>query len=268
MDFKKALTILEVDENFTNTLLKKAYYKKSLLYHPDKNKDIMSKEKFIEVNEAYTLLQNYKKTENEEIIDFDYIKKIIFILVEKNGVELIKRIFTSLNKDKCLIYYDFLHNNQTILGISNELLKSLEIIVREKIKNNNIYLLNPSLKDIIKNNVYVLQIQDTTYYIPLWHKELVFENLIVKNIPVLPEHILIDEDNNLHYFIQTSIQDVLQNKNLEIVIDDLEFIIESNELVIQSYQMKKYKNIGISKVQKLLLETNYKADIFIHIYLF
>ena len=58
-------------KNYTNTILKKAYYRKSLLYHPDKNKDSASKENFIEVNEAYTFLQNYKKTEKEEVIDFE-----------------------------------------------------------------------------------------------------------------------------------------------------------------------------------------------------
>lgn len=268
MDFKKAIDILNLPEDYTNTSLRKAYYKKSLLHHPDKNKNDASKEKFIEIHEAYTFLQNYKKTEKEEIIDFDYIKKIIFILIEKNGVELVKRFFTSLNKDKCLLYYDFLHNNQAILGISNELLSGLETIVREKIKNNNIYLLNPSLGDILKNNIFVLRLQDTTYYIPLWHKELVFENLIVKNIPELPEHILIDEENNLHYFIQMPIQEVLNNKKIEINIEDLHFTIESTELVIQSYQMKKYKNIGISKIQNSMTETSYKADILIHIYLF
>ena len=39
MDFKKAIKILELDDNFTEDNLRKAYYKKALRWHPDKNKD-------------------------------------------------------------------------------------------------------------------------------------------------------------------------------------------------------------------------------------
>ena len=38
MNFKKAITILNLSSNFTERELKTAYYKNALKYHPDKNK--------------------------------------------------------------------------------------------------------------------------------------------------------------------------------------------------------------------------------------
>lgn len=51
-------SILEIDENATHEEIKKAYKKLACLYHPDKNKDPMSSEKFIKIKTAYDILSN------------------------------------------------------------------------------------------------------------------------------------------------------------------------------------------------------------------
>ena len=266
MNFKEAIELLELPENFDNKSLKKAYYKKARQCHPDKNVK-NSTEDFIKINEAYSFLQIEKNDLQENNIDFSYLKKILITLIEKNGNNIVKNLFRNLKGDKCLIYYDFLHSNQKILNISDELLSSLEMIVREKIKNNNVYLLNPTLDDILKNNIYVLNVNNVNHYIPLWHKELVFNNFIVKCIPELPKNIMIDENNNLHYFYYDNIQNILERQKIIINIESLVFEINSNELKIEKYQIKKYKNIGISKIHNSMYETDFKANIIIHIYL-
>ena len=53
MDFKTALEILEVSEPYTKKILKKQYFKKALIYHPDKNSDPDSNTKFHKIQEAY-----------------------------------------------------------------------------------------------------------------------------------------------------------------------------------------------------------------------
>jgi len=54
--------VLEVSKNATTEEIKKAYRKKALQYHPDKNPDNKeAEEKFKEGNEAYEILSNPDK---------------------------------------------------------------------------------------------------------------------------------------------------------------------------------------------------------------
>jgi len=55
-------TVLWVDKNADDNEIKKAYRKKAMQYHPDKNKgDKTAEEKFKEVNEAYQTLSDSNK---------------------------------------------------------------------------------------------------------------------------------------------------------------------------------------------------------------
>ena len=53
-------------------------------------------------------------------------------------------------------------------------------IVQAKMKDDNIIILQPALKDVLKDKIYKLEISDTIHYVPLWHNELYFD--ISKNV--------------------------------------------------------------------------------------
>ena len=85
------------------------------------------------------------------------------------------------------------------------------------------YDLNPTLTQLINKNVYYLSEYDI--YIPLWHHEIIFKNIVINITPSLPENILIDNDNNIHVIITNSdsftigsvsflISDCIKNMNL------------------------------------------------------
>ena len=65
----------------------------------------------------------------------------------------------------------------------------------------NIIVLNPTVNDLLSDNIYKLNIEDKEFYVPLWHHELYFslhdKDLIVKCIPEL-------DNNNLNFVLYWS----------------------------------------------------------------
>ena len=265
MDFETARKILSLPQEFDERELKKMYFKKSLLCHPDKNKN-NTHEEFININKAYEYLKQNKKCPTT---DFDKIINSIFSVLSKNCTTFSIKIFETLKKPQAIEIYDWLYKYQHILSIPTDVLENMEFIIREKIKNDNIILLNPSIDDITNHNIYVLSFNNKTYYVPLWHTQLVFENtLTIKCIPDLSENIQIDEDNNIHYFTKESILDLLKRGKIEYKIGSIEINIDSKELMIKKFQIIQLKNIGISKTNEDIYDISLKSNIYVHMELY
>ena len=135
---------------------------------------------------------------------------------------------------------------------------------------HNIIILNPSLNDLLFDNVYKLEFNSQTYYIPLWHHELVFDHsgndLIIKCIPDLEEHITIDNKNNLHCLYEGPITHILQEQQLKIALGEKEFIIEGDKLAIKKNQTVILRKQGILKANpEHIFSTAERGDIYIDI---
>jgi len=281
MFLEDAFDIFEIYSlNISKEELKKKYYKLALLYHPDKHKNsIESNEKFKQITEAYELLKREIEDENEieENISMNYssflnlflnnntfLSSIInYLLNDYENITI--QLFEGINKTVALEVYNFILKNKEILHISNDLVDKLKNIIIDKYKDVNIYILKPSLDELLNDRIYKLIIDNNTYYVPLWHNELEFDDdIVVKCIPELPENIIIDENNNIHIHLKLVFSNELLNNNNIDVINNLQIPI--SKLYIkkkQSYILLK-KGISIIK-EKDIYNVEERSDIIVWI---
>lgn len=313
----QAFEILEIDLNtiklvdVTHDYIKKKYHKLALINHPDKNGNT---EKFQQINEAYEFLlkeldmingikgsaettfvsSDEDNIENnryiyylslfiESIIQGSYkelIRNVIKEIVTINKDISLERIFEELDKDSALEVYRFISKYKHILYISNDTLDFVSSLISKKYKNDRVFILNPSITDLLENNIFKLYVDDRLYLVPLWHNELYFETkkqnelinseIIVICNPELPEEIEIDEDNNIHVTRDiegAKLLDIIKNSgSYTFVIGSKSFIIPIHYLCMKKEQIYRLLNQGISHVlEDDMYNINCKADIIVKI---
>jgi hypothetical protein len=238
--------------------LKKKYHKLALKYHPDKNGNtIESKEKFQKINDAYFYVKSeiendvttsancYTSTsddsptsnhynafsyanilnmfmenifkEDASTIDKTILNNIIHIIL--NGcTQLSLKLFETMDKERSIEIYTFLSKYKNILYISQDIINTIRDIIIEKYKNDEVYILNPSIDDLLDDNIYKLKIGDSTYFVPLWNSEVYFDgsgcDIIVKCVPELPTNITIDDNNILYVDLEIPLNGSLFDKEL------------------------------------------------------
>ena len=303
MDLQEALEILEIDIDklytITESQVKKQYRKLALLHHPDKNGNtIESKEKFQKILEAYHLAiqacenkkdennTDDKEREEEGKTDYNNILQLFLTQILKgarneylnvivreivyNCKKVTLSLFEHLNKDQCLTIYHFIIKYKSVLHIHEETIETIKKILLDKFKDIQMYSVNPTLKDLFQNNVYRFNIAGKTYFVPLWHSELYFDpNIIVRCIPELPEHISIDEDNNILFRCTISFTSSLLTQEVyPIQLDEVTLHIPINRLFMKSHQTYTFKQMGISKIiEEDMYKVDEKSDIIVHIFL-
>lgn len=303
MDLSHALDLLEIKQSEFITLslenLKHRYHKLALQNHPDKNcNTIESKERFQFINEAYNVLKREISIINGDNCSSDSIPTTVntgylFILhlfidsllqgkyndiissMIKDIVSGTKKIsfklFENMDKERAVIIYNLLFKYKAILHIEQELLDEIQVIILEKYKDIQIYVLNPSITDLFENNIYKLELDNKLYFVPLWHNELYFDgkngDIIVKCIPDLPENIIIDENNNLIITVRFSFTFSLLSENVKTIsIGNKSFDVPIAELLCKRIQTYTFKKQGISKIcEKDMYSIGDLSDIIIKI---
>ena len=308
MNYKEAFCILEIDidnvefKDITLDYLKRKYHKLALQNHPDKNGNTQeSNEKFRMINEAYEFLKreithfnpedfdNKKEDDPSPSLYFEILQIFMRSMMESKYNDIISqlvndivmgcqkislKLFDNLDKDMSVGVYVFLSKYRFVLHLDENILEEIRKIVIHKYGNVEIYKLNPSITDLLNNNVYKLYVEDQLYLVPLWFNELYFDGsgneIIVLCEPELAENVKIDDDNNIYIEIQYLSQEVnlfetLTNNNVTFNLGDKEFSIQLSNLFMRKEQFYRIKNEGLSKVNDDIYNVTEKADIIVKI---
>jgi hypothetical protein len=206
------------------------------------------------------------------------IIKEISLGYETITLTYLRKQFEKLDKQRSIELYKLLYKYKDILYISDDTLDFVSLIIKEKYKNDRVFILKPTLKDIIENNIYKLYVDDVLYIVPLWHSELYFDapdgsEIIVLCEPKLPSNISIDENNNIYYEkfikIDSELSDLIKNnKCVSINFEEKCFSIPLNKLYIKEEQLYRFKSQGIAQIsENEIYKVSNKSDMIVKIIL-
>jgi curved DNA-binding protein CbpA len=308
MNYKEAFEILEIDlsvvsvNDITIDYLKKQYRRLALKNHPDKNNNTSeSTTRFQQIQEAYEylrrefrhlpdgddddaepsygpisslyfdILTGFMKTVFAGTYD-DVLTRIVKDIIVA-GKKISSRLFDGLDKETALNVYTFLSNNRTVLHLSQEILDVIRDVVVKKYDNIEVYSLNPSISDLMNNNLYKLYVNDALYLVPLWHNESYFDGsgceIMVICEPELPEGIAIDDDNNIcvetTIYLHSALSIILEDGAISVSVGDKDFKIPLSQLHMKKEQYYRIKNEGISRIKRDVCDVAEKSDIIVKI---
>lgn len=300
MNLNTAQDILNIKIPYSKNELKKAYMNAALKYHPDKSKNPDANIIFNNVTQAYNYLndildknifneEDYKNNEDNSYFSLvsqfftmafisndsiDSLKVDKLINSFKNDCkEFSLKVIEDFNPETLFKLWDYILRFKDLFNFTDDTLLKIQEIIKKKLQNNQIFILNPNLNNILNNDTFKLIYQEEEFYVPLWRDFSYFklnnnDYIYVKTIPNLPDNYFIQKINNtynleINYF--TNINYILNN-NINIKLPTFEINITAPQLFIKKYQKVIYKKNGIINYNDQL-EIVSTGDIIIHLYI-
>ena len=306
MEVSRALKVMEMEtipmSVLDVTLVKQQYKKMALKLHPDKNGNTPeSTANFQELSESYACLLNmvsndgypqeeYKNEEGNVFSStpggyFDILRQFVLSTLDnvnsESVAEKIKHIvsncqnisvklFENIDRDTSITIFQFLTNSKYILHIKDSTLDKVKTIIQHKFEELEIYTIDPTLHDLLSDNVYRLKIDDEMFLVPLWHKEMYFDTKSNKELmvicqPNLPDGWWIDDNNNIYGHIDIPFtKELLDIVVLPVKVDNGKHIlsIETSKLSTRREQFICLKNRGMLRInEKMICDTDDRRDI-------
>mgnify|MGYP003647771348 CR=1 FL=1 len=235
--------------------------------------DKFEKFNIFNIQENIIISKTINETINNNINNFkkncyEYSYKIIGQIIDKLNANVLIEIHKFLNNNE-------LNNITSNNSINNNIYSIIYDIILQKIKAYNIYIINTELKNIMNSEIYKFDLinsdlsgndgvnyheEDETFnsfenilYIPLWHKELAFENIII-----------------IKYYstFEKIIALIKNDSDIDIIISGVTISIPIHKLYFKNKQEYIIYNQGIPKINpNNKYDNSKKSNINIHIYL-
>ena len=231
----------------------------------------------------------FHEESSNRFILIEFMRKIVEICEEK-AIHIIKNIDKHILKRM----YEIIVTYSDVFHFSDEFIENIHEIVKHKFEKDERIILHPLLDDLFASNVYKLTINQHVYIVPLWHHQLVYDikpadslesnplsenectdetnetnernEIYVDCFPVLPENIMIDDQNNIHVWILKSITDILEKNRLEFSLGSQLITFPSEKLLIKKKQIQYLYNQGIPRINiDDMYNTSKRGDIIMYL---
>lgn len=208
----------------------------------------------------------------------------IVIQVLMNKCEMLRStLFDHMDRESLLFIHQLIIKYHSILELGTDRLNGIREIIKKKLQENDIIIIQPTISELFnENNIQVVEHEKNTYYVPLWHTEIYYninhphENangdgqereLIVKCIPSLPEHIYIDEINNIYIDVRTRVENLFNQTKLTVLISEsVSFDIPIHTLEFKTHQTITLKKCGIPMINtENMYDVSEKMNVIIHL---
>lgn len=214
---------------------------------------------------------------------------VIQVLMNKCAM-MTSTLFDHMDRESLLFIHQLIIKYHSILELGADRLNNIREIIKKKLQENDIIIIQPTISELFnENNIQVVEHEKNIYYVPMWHTEIYYnindpnENgdhddmgdknqkqereLIVKCIPSLPEHIYIDEVNNIYVDVRTRVENLFNQTKLTVLItDSVSFDIPIHTLEFKTHQTITLKKCGIPMINtENMYDVSEKMNIVIHL---
>lgn len=198
---------------------------------------------------------------------------IFFMVIDKitnSCKDQIVKIITKIDTETIIKIYSLIIKHREILHINDDIISLINKIITERIETDTRVVVYPNLEDIFKKNLYVLTENDKKYYIPTWCSELIYDTsfgeLTVACLPITPDGVYLDDDNNVHISATFNITDIVNKVVITIKFLDYWYNINVSELYIRQTQIVKKAGLGIPKFNPDdIYDVSANTDLIIHL---
>lgn len=254
MNYRDATTILGLPEKWDDDMLKKAYRKRALRYHPDKNQSEDASFQFDLVKQAfeYLVASGSQKTDNRR--STNNTSNSFWSddsSGDEDGAADITKLFDKLrpfNPDKLQRLFGAC---KEVVGITKDMMSEL---TKKSGKKETKYELEVELSKMLNDEVYMLKHNGTPLLVPLWFEDVYYDKVnadddvvSVSIIPKLPSEVGVSIKDTNHLVVSVPYEKLegfdaklYQSPNANIVDVDMTKLWKGSKITLW--------NVGLLKV--------------------